>query len=211
MLELNNVVIRLRDTNAELLRVDHLTVQAGQIQLLMGPSGKGKSTLLRWLSGEAQPAFAIAGQVLLDGVDITAQPTTQRRLGLLYQDVLLFPHLNVMDNLAFALPPHWQKKSRAEKQTYLTEQLAKVDMAEFGQALPATLSGGQRARIGLLRALINEPKAMLLDEPFAALDATLREQIRNWAYGLLTERGIPSLVVSHDEMDKAHEGQVTYV
>ncbi len=180
-----------------------VVVAPGEIVTVMGPSGSGKSTLLAWLCGTADPAFRIAGRATLDGVDITRLPPEIRRVGILFQDDLLFPHLSVGGNLAFGLPPGL---SRAERERRIEAALEEAELAGFAGRDPATLSGGQRARIALMRTLLAEPKALLLDEPFSRLDAALRDRIRCFVFGHATERGLPVLLVTHDPDDARAAG-----
>ncbi len=186
-----------------------LVVAPGEIVTVMGPSGSGKSTLLAWLCGSADPVFRITGRATLDGVDITGLPPEARRVGILFQDDLLFPHLSVGGNLAFGLPPGL---GRAERARRIEAALEEAELAGFAERDPATLSGGQRARIALMRTLLAEPKALLLDEPFSRLDAALRDRIRRFVFGHATERGLPVLLVTHDPADaRAAAGPVVEI
>ena len=177
-----------------------LAVAPGEIVTVMGPSGSGKSTLLAWLCGAVDPAFRIAGRATLDGADITGLPPEARRVGILFQDDLLFPHLSVGGNLAFGLPPGLDRRERAAR---IEAALEEAELPGFADRDPGTLSGGQRARIALMRTLLAAPKALLLDEPFSRLDAALRDRIRLFVFGHATERGLPVLLVTHDP-DDAH-------
>lgn len=211
MLVINHLSIRLQTADKPLLTLPEVRINKGEVGVLMGASGSGKSTALRWLIGESQPDFEISGQVLLNDTDITEVATQDRDIGLLFQDVLLFPHMTVAENLAFALPTRLRKAKPDDKREHVQKMLASVEMPEFADVYPATLSGGQQARIGLARALMNEPAALLLDEPFSALDMALRDSIRSWTYQLLNEWQIPALVVSHDIADSESAQQVIYV
>ena len=133
-------------------------------------------------------------------------PTEQRRLGLLFQDDVLFPHLSVGQNLAFALPA--SVRGAAARRDAVAQALASVELAGFEQRDPATLSGGQRARASLMRTLLAQPQALLLDEPFAKLDVALRTRFRALVFAHVAERGIPTLLVTHDPADVPPGGQV---
>ena len=179
-------------------------VAPGEVLTVMGPSGSGKSTLLAALTGTLAPDFAVRGRVQIDGRDITTAAPQDRRLGILYQDDLLFPHLSVAGNLAFALPEG--VAPRAERQARVEAALAAMDLAGFGPRDPATLSGGQRSRVALARCLLSEPRALLLDEPFARLDLALRDQVRQLVFAHARARGLPVILVSHDPEDAAAAG-----
>lgn len=182
-------------------------VAPGEVLTVMGPSGSGKSTLLAALTGTLTKAFALTGRVLIDGQDITDAAPQDRRLGILYQDDLLFPHLSVAGNLAFALPE--SVTPRATRQARVEAALAAMDLAGFGPRDPATLSGGQRSRVALARCLLSEPRALLLDEPFAKLDLSLRDQVRQLVFSHARARGLPVILVTHDPADaKAAGGRV---
>jgi len=195
-LQLRSVTIRLG--SRVLVEALDATVAPGEVVTIMGPSGSGKSTLLAYVGGFLDPAFTAGGEVLIGGEAITGLPAEERRVGILFQDDLLFPHLSVGGNLAFGLP---RGGSRAERRRLVTEALAEADLAGFMDRDPATLSGGQRARVALLRTLLAEPRALLLDEPFGRLDRGLRQDIRSFVLGHARERGLPILLVTHDEED----------
>ncbi|HAX20507.1 MAG TPA: ABC transporter [Hydrogenophaga sp.] len=173
-----------------------LSVAAGETVALLGASGSGKSTLLKIVAGLDAPE---AGSVWFDGVDITALPPEQRGFALMFQDFALFPHLNLQDNVAFGLVEQGVRRSEARNQ-------ARIMLARFGLAGQAlrkvwTLSGGEQQRVALARALITQPRALLLDEPFSALDATLREQLRTEFRERITEAGMTAILVTHDEQE----------
>jgi len=179
--------LRITQGETEMVAVD-ASVAPGEILTVMGPSGSGKSTLLAALTGTLAPAFTLSGRILLDGRDITALPPEVRRTGILFQDELLFPHLSVGGNLAFGLPPGL--KGRAARRARIEAALAEIGMAGFAGRDPATLSGGQKARVALMRTLLAEPRALLLDEPFSRLDAGLRGQIRTLVFERAQSQGL---------------------
>ncbi|TBM15352.1 ATP-binding cassette domain-containing protein [Hafnia alvei] len=180
-------------------------VEGGQILTLMGPSGCGKSSLLLAMAGHAHAPLSTQGKVLIDNHEVTELPAYQRKIGLLFQDDLLFPHLNVTQNLLFALP---ESIGKEEQHQQVTQALGKIDMAEFSSRYPDELSGGQRARISLLRTLLSRPRAVALDEPFSKLDKSLRQQFRQWVFGELQQANIAALLVTHDEDDVPPNGQI---
>ncbi|MFN2307962.1 MAG: ATP-binding cassette domain-containing protein [Paracoccaceae bacterium] len=180
-----------------LVRLD-CVIAPGDVLTVMGPSGVGKSTLLAYVTGTLPPAFTATGRVLLDGEDITDAPPHQRRAGILFQDDLLFPHLSVGANLAFGLR---KGGSRADRKARVDEALEQVNLGGFADRDPATLSGGQRARVSLMRVLLSEPGALLLDEAFSRLDTVLRAQVRELVFQRAREMRLPVLMVTHDADD----------
>ncbi|MDZ5697176.1 ATP-binding cassette domain-containing protein [Chelativorans sp. M5D2P16] len=174
-------------------------VPPGSVLTVMGPSGAGKSSLLAYLGGFLDPAFSGHGRATVDGVEITALPAEERRVGILFQDPLLFPHMSVGGNLAFALPE--TVKGRAKRVRHVDEALGEVGLAGLAKRDPATLSGGQKARVALARVLVSQPRMLLLDEPFSKLDMELRQQMRQLVFSKARERGLPVLLVTHDEAD----------
>lgn len=185
-----------------LLSVDH-HIAPGDVLTVMGPSGVGKSTLLAFITGTLAPDFAASGAVWLDGHDITHLPPHKRRVGILFQDDLLFPHLSVGANLAFGLRPGG---SAADRQAKVDEALEEVGLSGFADRDPATLSGGQKARVALMRMLLAEPCALLLDEPFSRLDADRRAQVREMVFDRARARSLPVLMVTHDAEDAQAAG-----
>lgn len=184
-----------------------LRIPGGEIATLMGPSGIGKSTVLNAIGGHLDRGFTVTGGVLLNGQDILALPAEARRIGLMFQDSVLFPHLSVGDNLAFGLSA--LVKSRAVRRAAVEQALDQAGLAGLYDRDPATLSGGQKARAALMRSLLAEPAALLLDEPFAKLDSALRSEIRAFTFAHTKARNIPALMVTHDPEDaSAAEGQV---
>jgi len=206
-LDLVRLGLRASAGGHTLLKGVSLVVPAGGIHTVMGPSGVGKSSLLAAMSGTLDPALAFEGQVWLNGRDITGLPTEARRVGLLFQDDLLFPHMTVRENLLFALPPG----PKPLREGRVTQALAELELPDFAHADPATLSGGQRARVALMRALLAEPQALLLDEPFAKLDSALRARMRAFVYTQLRQAGVPTVVVTHDADDVADPLAVTHL
>ena len=180
------------------------SVAPGEVLTIMGPSGSGKSSLLAALIGATPPGFRASGRLQLNGRDITTLPTEARRIGILFQDALLFPHLSVGGNLAFALPA--ALRPAAARQTRIDAALSEVGLPGFAPRDPATLSGGQRARVALLRMLLAAPEALLLDEPFSGLDQSLRRQIRALVFDQARARGLPVILVTHDAEDAQAAG-----
>ena len=199
-LTLDRVAIMRGDT--PLVALDR-HVAPGEVLTVMGPSGIGKSTLLSVVTGTLPPAFRFTGRVMLDGRDITDAAPHRRRVGILFQDDLLFPHLSVGANLAFGLAPGG---SRAQRQDRIAAALAEVDLAGFADRDPATLSGGQKARVALMRMLLADPHALLLDEAFGRLDTALRAQVRDLVFARARDRALPVLMVTHDAEDAAAAG-----
>ncbi len=178
-----------------------LEVAPGEVVTLMGPSGSGKSTLLDYVGGHLGRAFSASGPVLVGEADVTALAPERRRIGVLFQDDLLFPHLSVWQNVGFGLAR--SDASRRARRERVAFELARVGLAGLEDQDPATLSGGQRARVALLRTLLSAPRALLLDEPFGKLDAALRSEFRRIVFDQAAERGLPVLLVTHDRDDAA--------
>lgn len=181
-----------------------LEVAPGSVTTVMGPSGAGKSTLLDAISGHLAPGLAARGAVWLNDRRIDALAPEARRVGLMFQDALLFAHLSVGDNLAFGLPA--ALRGRAARQAAVDHALEQAGLAGMAGRDPATLSGGQAARAALMRALLAEPDALLLDEPFSRLDAALRADIRGFVFGRARARRMPVLLVTHDAQDAVAAG-----
>jgi sulfate transport system ATP-binding protein len=181
-------------------RVD-FTAAAGTITTLLGPSGSGKSTVLRLIAGLEQPD---EGRLLIDGVDGTAIPPQHRGVGFVFQSYALFPHMNVRDNIGFGLKVRRLPKAEVQRRT--DELLAAVELPGYGGRLPRELSGGQRQRVAFARALATEPRLLLLDEPFGALDAQVRVSLRDWLRRFHEERAsdpkhrpVTTILVTHDQ------------
>lgn len=177
-----------------------MTVAPGEIGVVMGPSGGGKSSLLAAICGTLAPGLAVKGKIRLGGRDLAGLAPQARRVGILFQDDLLFPHLSVAGNLAFGMRPGPGRRAR------IAAALAEAELAGLADRDPATLSGGQRARVALMRALLSEPQALLLDEPFGRLDAALRGRFRSFVFAHAAQRRIPVLLVTHDPADAAAAG-----
>jgi putative thiamine transport system ATP-binding protein len=204
MAGLRLVGVRLRVGGNDLLRAFDLEVGPGAVTTVMGPSGCGKSSLLSYVCGTLEPAFEASGEIWLDGAAIHDLPPERRRVGILFQDDLLFPHLSVGGNLAFALPP--AVRGRRARQERIEAALREADLAGFARRDPATLSGGQRARVAVMRTLLAEPRALLLDEPFGKLDRALRDRFRSFVFDHARMAGLPTLLVTHDEADAEAAG-----
>lgn len=198
----------------------HLHVPPGEILTLMGPSGCGKSSVLAAIAGtlasvsEGLQPLQLQGSVQLNGRELAHLPTHQRGVGLVFQDALLFPHMTVAENLLFAVPVSDTRGislTIAQRQTRVQQALQEAELSGMGERDPSTLSGGQRARVALMRALLAEPQALLLDEPFSKLDAALRAQLRPWVFAHVGERRIPVVLVTHDEQDVADPQRVVHL
>ncbi|NEX75507.1 ATP-binding cassette domain-containing protein [Aeromonas rivipollensis] len=198
---LHTTALTLYLDDQPLLTLPPLTVAPGEVLTLMGPSGCGKSSLLAALAGVLPPGgpIRLAGEIRLGERLLTPLAPQARRIGMLFQDDLLFAHLTVAENLMFGMPAHL--KGMAARRACALEALAEVGLEGQADKLPGQLSGGQKARVSLLRALLAEPEALLLDEPFSRLDKPLRAAFRTLVFERLKALGIPALLVSHDEED----------
>jgi len=183
----------------------HLTISQGELVALLGPSGSGKTTLLRIIAGLDWPDPG-RGQILFDGRDVTYQPVARRQIGFVFQHYALFRHMTVFENVAFGL--RMQRRRLGLKKSAIAARvnglLHLVQLEHFRDRYPHQLSGGQRQRVALARALAVEPQVLLLDEPFGALDARVRRQLRAWLRKLHDEIGLTSVFVTHDQ-DEALE------
>jgi sulfate/thiosulfate transport system ATP-binding protein len=171
-----------------------LEVPEGSLTALLGPSGSGKSTLLRIIAGLETPD---GGTVLFDGGDVTAARPQDRGIGFVFQHYAAFAHMSVRENIAFGL--RIRKRPRDEVRTRVDELLSLVGLTTWAEQRPHQLSGGQRQRMALARALAVEPRVLLLDEPFGALDANVRAELRRWLRRLHDEQGVTTVLVTHDQ------------
>ncbi|MDQ5847691.1 MAG: ABC transporter ATP-binding protein [Pseudomonadota bacterium] len=194
LLDIRNVTRRFGDFVA----VDDVSfsVNAGEFFTLLGPSGCGKTTLLRMIAGFDQPD---AGDIVLDGVDLKATPPEKRPIHTVFQSYALFPHMTVAQNVAF--PLRMAGKDRSEIHAKVNDALTQVKLTEKAGQFPHALSGGQKQRVALARGLVNRPRLLLLDEPLAALDAKLREQLQIELINLQKEVGITFVYVTHDQTE----------
>ncbi len=201
-LELREVALRLGERL--LIQSLHVTVRGGEIVTVMGESGCGKSSLLAWMCGTLPRAFTASGTIAINGENLTHRPPELRRLGILFQDDLLFPHLSVGQNLLFALPP--EIRHRRDRQMRVDSALLEAGLGGFSHRDPAALSGGQRARISLMRVVLSEPRALLLDEPFSKLDLATRQKFREFVFDHARKSRLPTFMVTHDPNDAAASG-----
>lgn len=181
------------------LKPVHLTIEEGEFFSLLGPSGCGKTTLLKLLAGLEQ---ADNGEVWVGEADITNVPSEARNFAMVFQQPLLFPHMNVEDNIAFGLK--MRKVKRAERIERAREMLDRVGLKGYGQRFPDELSGGQQQRAALARALVSDPRILLMDEPFSALDPSLREEMRDLLSRIHKEFGTTVVFVTHDREEAFH-------
>jgi len=182
----------------QVLKNIDLTVPEGELLALLGPSGSGKTTLLRIIAGLE---FPDSGSIILNGQDASSSSAQDRHVGFVFQHYALFRHMSVFENVAFGLriQPRKHRKSREEIQERVTALLKLVQLDWLGDRFPGSLSGGQRQRIALARALAVEPKVLLLDEPFGALDARVRKELRLWLRRLHDEINVACVFVTHDQ------------
>jgi sulfate transport system ATP-binding protein len=195
--------IEIRDVNKTFgdftaLNNINITVPTGKLTTLLGPSGCGKTTLLRIIAGLE---YADSGQILFDDLDVTNIPVQKRHIGFMFQHYALFRHKNIADNIAFGLTllPKSERPSKTDIKKRVAELLELVQLPQLANAYPHQLSGGQRQRIALARALAVKPKLLLLDEPFGALDAKVRKELRTWLKDIHHELGVTSIMVTHDQ------------
>ena len=182
----------------------NLIVAAGEIVTLMGPSGCGKSSLLSAIAGTLQPPLSVQGDVRLDGASLVGIAPEKRQVGRLFQDDLLFPHMTVAENLLFGMA----RGELLARQSKMRDGLREIGLEGLEARAPHTLSGGQRQRVALMRSLLAQPNAMLLDEPFSKLDSALRADIRSSTFDLLKRSGTPTVLVTHDVDDAPETGRI---
>lgn len=175
-------------------------VETGELVSLLGPSGCGKTTLLRVIAG-MEAADPGSGSILFDGRDVSDQDVGKRRIGFVFQHYALFKHMSVFENVAFGLraKPWRQRPGETEIRAKVSELLQLVQLQNFAERYPSQLSGGQRQRVALARALAVEPRVLLLDEPFGALDATVRRELRRWLRKLHSKIHVTTILVTHDQ------------
>lgn len=203
MLRVNAFSLSLSDKTL----IDELSFEIanGQVLSIMGPSGIGKSSLLHFLSGSLSPNLTTTGEAFLNDEALQTKSTQDRKVGLLQQMPLLFPHMSIIENLLFAIPADINKTERI---TMAQNALEKLGIPDKANALPNELSGGQQARVALLRTLLSKPDYLLLDEPFSKLDPALRRDVRAFVLSEIQKANIPALLVTHDPEDaKAMEGE----
>ena len=174
-------------------------IEKGKLVALLGPSGSGKTTILRMIAGLETPSF---GDIYIDGKRVNDVPANQREIGFVFQNYALFRHMTVYDNIAFGLKLKKVPKDEIKKR--VTELLDITGLAGLEKRYPNQLSGGQRQRVAFARALAPNPSVLLLDEPFAAIDAKVRTELRTWLRSMVTRLGITSIFVTHDQ-DEAVE------
>ena len=200
MLELKNITLKWDSpTEKTLIKNLSIKIENSEILCVFGESGVGKSSLINVISGVNEENLKIEGEIKLNGVILNNIPTEKRKIGLLLQDGTLFPHLTVEQNLLFGMNKSLNKK---EKSNLILNYLDKANMSGFQDRYPNTLSGGQKARIACLRAILSEPNALLLDEPFSSLDPSQRNSFREFVVKQVKRANIPCLLVTHDEGDK---------
>ena len=169
-------------------------VEKGHLAALLGPSGSGKTTILRMIAGLDRPD---SGDIIIDGARVNDIPGSKRGIGFVFQNYALFRYMTVAENIAFGL--RVQKKSKAEINERVGELLELISMEDLGKRYPHQLSGGQRQRVAFARALAPNPHLLLLDEPFAAIDAKVRRELRTWLRNMIEKVGITSIFVTHDQ------------
>ena len=205
MLELINISLKWNSPKEKpFIKNLNLKINNGNILCVFGKSGVGKSSLINVIAGTTEDNLLFEGEIILNGKILNNIPIEKRKIGLLLQDGALIPHLTVEQNIFFGMN---RKLKSKEKLNVINENLKNANMEGFQNRYPHTLSGGQKARIACLRAILSEPKALLLDEPFSSLDPEHRNTFRKFVIDKVKESKIPCLLVTHDETDKkiSHE------
>ncbi|MAK05706.1 MAG: hypothetical protein CMM64_01025 [Rhodospirillaceae bacterium] len=205
MLELINISLKWNSPKEKpFIKNLNLKINNGNILCVFGKSGVGKSSLINVIAGTTEDNLLFEGEIILNGKILNNIAIEKRKIGLLLQDGALFPHLTVEQNIFFGMN---RKLKSKEKLNVINENLKNANMEGFQNRYPHTLSGGQKARIACLRAILSEPKALLLDEPFSSLDPEHRNTFRKFVIDKVKESKIPCLLVTHDETDKkiSHE------
>ncbi len=169
-------------------------IEQGKLAALLGPSGSGKTTILRMIAGLDVPD---TGDIMVNGVRVNDIPGSKRGIGFVFQNYALFRYMTVADNIAFGMEV--QKKNKAEIRDKVEELLKLISMKDLGKRYPHQLSGGQRQRVAFARALAPDPQLLLLDEPFAAIDAKVRRELRTWLREMIGSVGVTSIFVTHDQ------------
>ncbi len=196
--------LTIRNRSQLLCEALSFSVPPGRVLTLMGPSGSGKSTILSFISGALGRDFQATARLFFGDREITGLPMEKRKIGILFQDDLLFPHMTVMENLLFAMP----RGPGDERRKNAARSLSEVGLSGFEHRYPDALSGGQKARISLMRTLHALPSAILLDEPFAKLDKPLRKSFRDLVYRKIRKLNIPGILVTHDQDDVPEGGDI---
>ena len=187
-----------------LCRNINLCVAKGEFLTIMGPSGCGKSTLLSAIAGHLSNYFTLIGDIRINDRSVIGLPIEQRNVGMMFQEALLFPHMNVEENLLFGMPANLSKIQKLEQ---VNQWLSIAELEGMNKAHVDTISGGQASRVSLLRTLLSKPQVILLDEPFAKLDEHLKERFRRWVFDTIKSQNIPAIQVTHNIQD-AIEGEV---
>ncbi|NHJ40769.1 MAG: ABC transporter ATP-binding protein [Asgard group archaeon] len=193
-IEVNNITKQFEDSIA--INNISFTLEEGELVTLLGPSGCGKTTILKLIAGLLQPDF---GRIIVDGVDVSTISTEDRNIGFVFQSYALFPHLTVAENIAFGLETRkWSKESKIER---VKELLKLVDLQGFGKRYPRELSGGEKSRVALARAIAPNPNLLLLDEPLSALDVSLKDSLQKAIREIQQKIKITTLYVTHDQRE----------
>ena len=208
MLEVKDITFSFdKKEKKPLIKNLNFKVKKGEILFISGKSGLGKSTLLDLISGFHDNNLIWTGKIYLNKLDITNATIGNKKIGYMLQDYFLFPHLNIKNNLIFSLP-----KETKNKKERIFEYLKQIDMLEFSEYYPSELSGGQKARVACLRAIISNPDALLLDEPFSSLDKKTIKSFQKFLFNYVRKLNIPCIIVSHriiKNVDNSFELNIT--